>query len=206
MPTPLPSCRDWLRGICRYGTSCRFSHPPFDLPAAGKPPEHERVVSLTPGAPIWRPAGAARSRALAAMSGQAAGEQQRLAAGAATLALAEQLGVSVGQLSELFEPEELEASLLLMQEQLQQQQRAGAPPAPPLQPPPPPSCKGGSSSRPSSADSAASGGGMRIVDCTGSWVCSCGERNRFGKRQCVNRQCRKWVCRCASNNRPRVPG
>jgi hypothetical protein len=119
MPLLLPPCRDWLRGICRYGTSCRFSHPPFDLPTAGKPPEHERVVSLTPNAPIWRPAGAARPRALAAKSGLSVRKQQQLLAAAAE-ALAEQLGVAVAQLPELFGPEELEASLLLMQEHLQQ--------------------------------------------------------------------------------------
>ncbi|CAK0744637.1 hypothetical protein CVIRNUC_001563 [Coccomyxa viridis] len=31
-------CRDWVRGRCKYGQECRFSHPPFDLPSGPTPP------------------------------------------------------------------------------------------------------------------------------------------------------------------------
>lgn len=32
-------CRDWLRGKCRFGATCSFPHPPFDLPSGPAPPE-----------------------------------------------------------------------------------------------------------------------------------------------------------------------
>ncbi|KAL4450736.1 hypothetical protein ABPG77_001092 [Micractinium sp. CCAP 211/92] len=34
-PSP---CRDWLRGSCKYGTTCQYPHPPFDLPSGPPPP------------------------------------------------------------------------------------------------------------------------------------------------------------------------
>ena len=42
---------------------------------------------------------------------------------------------------------------------------------------------------------AGSGGGMRIPDCTGAWVCSCGHRNKYDKQQCGGQLCRLRICR-----------
>ena len=54
-------CRDWVRGRCKYAAACRFSHPPFELPAGP-----------APSSPIARPSaeaqllgGAGRPRAAA---------------------------------------------------------------------------------------------------------------------------------------------
>jgi hypothetical protein len=41
------------------------------------------------------------------------------------------------------------------------------------------------------------GSGMRILDCTGAWVCSCGQRNKYSQPQCGGRKCRVRVCRWA---------
>lgn len=149
---PCHACRDYLRGKCKK-PSCRFPHPPFDLPPL-RPAASDRLVNLTPTSVTWRPdmptapAGArpVRPKAPAAAAGRlsppppptpAAASLDLAAPGmaAAVQALARQLGVgSMAELQALLGPDELQDALEQVQVQLVEEesireQQHGAPPA-----------------------------------------------------------------------------
>ena len=138
---PLVRCRDYLRGKCKK-PSCRFPHPPFDLPAQ-RPPASDRLVSLTPTSVIWRPAAAAAAAATTAAGARPVRPKVPVPAAGrpsppppptpaapgldlatpgmagAVQALARQLGVSsMAELQALLGPDELQDALEQVQVQL----------------------------------------------------------------------------------------
>ncbi|KAK9819988.1 hypothetical protein WJX72_004826 [[Myrmecia] bisecta] len=70
-------CRDWVRGRCAYET-CRFAHPPFDLPPGPPPPSP--IARPTPATMIGAHKGTPAAPAGAQHAQQPAKQQQQASA------------------------------------------------------------------------------------------------------------------------------
>lgn len=207
-PSPLPApntAREWLRGTCK---SCRYPHPPFDLPE--RKGGGEQVVSRT--TPAWRPPGGAAARPAAARPAAAgrrpAGRPQSQlldAAGPAALAaVAANLGMpgtSRAELEAMLGADGLADALENVMDAAAEQLLT-----PPQQPAPAsgPAASPEAAPRSSSALSADSGsrsapdGPLRLLDSSGLWACGCGRRNPpSGSNRC--KRCKQLApCRRAA--------
>eukprot|EP00887_Chlorella_sp_A99_P005124 scaffold25.g5124.t1 len=80
-----PPCRDWVRGICKYG-ACRFPHPPFDLPDTTTIPHADRIAKPAPDAPLYRKGAIVVPRPAAPPPAKAAPPRPRPASAGAAVA------------------------------------------------------------------------------------------------------------------------
>ncbi|KAL4433793.1 hypothetical protein ABPG75_000234 [Micractinium tetrahymenae] len=132
-----PPCRDWVRGICKYVDTCRFSHPPFDLPDGSTVPMSERIAKPAPDAPLYRKGQVVLPAAARQQAAKAAAAQRR-ATSATIVPTVPAVNAWQRPLQAALHP----AQPAQQQQQQQQQQQegqaevhlAGPPPLPPPRP------------------------------------------------------------------------